>query len=105
MEALLDTLLATVDSGDEVVVTDPTYAGFVNRVRIAGATPRFAPFGRDGDGWALDVERLEAAIGPETACLPLMSPSMPPGGTFGEDDRRAVCPPCPAPALPPVSNS
>src|SRR5690349_9546518 len=44
MEALLDVLLAAVDPGDEVVVTDPTYAGLVNRVRLAGATPRFAPF-------------------------------------------------------------
>src|SRR2546423_13361532 len=69
MEALLDTLLATVDSGDEVVVTDPTYAGFVNRIRIAGATPRFAPFRREGDGWALDLEGVDAAVGPKTACL------------------------------------
>ena len=43
MEALLDTMLATVDPGDEVVLTDPTYAGLVNRVRLAGATPRFVP--------------------------------------------------------------
>src|SRR5882724_11262744 len=30
-EAALDCLLATVDPGDEVVLTDPTYAGLVNR--------------------------------------------------------------------------
>src|SRR5437870_4521561 len=76
MEALLDTMLATVDPGDEVVLTDPTYAGLVNRVRLAGATPRFAPFRREGAGWALDLDGLEAAVGPRTACLLLMSPSM-----------------------------
>ena len=39
MEGLLDVALALVDPDDEVVVTDPTYAGFVNRVRLAGGIP------------------------------------------------------------------
>ena len=39
MEGLLNVLLALVDPGDEVVVTDPTYAGIVNRIRLAGGTP------------------------------------------------------------------
>ena len=38
-EAVLDILLATIDPGDEVVLTDPIYAGLVNRVRLAGGTP------------------------------------------------------------------
>jgi aspartate/methionine/tyrosine aminotransferase len=41
LEALLDVLLCTVDPGDEVIVTDPTYAGIVNRIRLAGGVPRF----------------------------------------------------------------
>src|SRR5688500_1958242 len=40
---LLSTLLATVDAGDEVVVTDPTYAGIIGRIRLAGAQPVFVP--------------------------------------------------------------
>ena len=31
---MLDALLATCDPGDEVVMTDPAYAGMVNRVRM-----------------------------------------------------------------------
>ena len=42
-EAMLDVLLATIDPGDEVVLTDPVYAGLVNRVRLAGGMPVFAP--------------------------------------------------------------
>ena len=38
-EGVLDVLLATIDPGDEVVLTDPIYAGLVNRVRLAGGTP------------------------------------------------------------------
>ena len=43
-EAILDVMLATVDPGDPVLLTDPTYAGIVNRVRLAGGVPRFAPY-------------------------------------------------------------
>ena len=38
---ILNVLLATIDVGDEVIVTDPTYAGLINRVRLAGGIPRF----------------------------------------------------------------
>ena len=36
LNGILNVLLATVESGDEVVITDPIYAGLVNRVRLAG---------------------------------------------------------------------
>jgi aspartate/methionine/tyrosine aminotransferase len=41
MEGLLDVALAVVDPGDEVIVSDPTYAGIVNRVHLAGGIVRF----------------------------------------------------------------
>src|SRR5215216_370613 len=94
MEGLLNALLATVGDGDEVVVTDPTYAGIVNRIHLAGGTPAFAPF-RVLDGeWRLDRDRLVAAVGDSTAGMLLMSPSMPSGGTFDEEDWRLVCDLC-----------
>ena len=50
-EAILDVMLATVDPGDHVLLTDPTYAGIVNRVRLAGGVPRLAPYRvEDGSG-------------------------------------------------------
>jgi aspartate/methionine/tyrosine aminotransferase len=94
MEGLLDVALAVVDPGDEVIVTDPTYAGIVNRVRLAGGIPRFAPF-RVVDGeWRLDRDALAAAIGPKTRGMLLMSPSMPSGGWFDEQDWQLICDLC-----------
>ena len=94
MEGLLDALLATVDPGDEVVLTDPTYAGLVNRVHLAGGTPVFAPF-RVVDGeWELNVEALPVLVGPRTKALLLMSPSMPSGGTFTREDWETICDLC-----------
>ena len=36
-DAMLDALFCLTDPGDEVILTDPTYAGIINRVRIVGA--------------------------------------------------------------------
>ena len=44
LSGILNVLLATVEAGDEVIVTDPTYAGLLNRIRLAGGVPRFVPF-------------------------------------------------------------
>jgi len=93
-EAALDALIATVDPGDEVALTDPTYAGLVNRVRIVGGKPRFARFVVDASEWRLDTQALSGVVGPRTKALLLMSPSMPSGAVFTEADWRMVCDLC-----------
>ncbi len=93
-EAALDALLATVDPGDEVVMTDPTYAGLINRVRLAGGRPQMVPFVAECDGWRLDREGLSRAVSDRTKALLLMSPSMPSGGWLDDEDWRAVADAC-----------
>jgi aspartate/methionine/tyrosine aminotransferase len=93
-EAALDCLLATVDPGDEVIVTDPTYAGLVNRVRLAGGVPSFVPYlvGSDGE-WRLDLDALRARAATARAMI-MMSPSMPSGAVLTDAEWRAVCAAC-----------
>ncbi len=94
MEGLLNVLLTAVDPDDEVVVTDPTYAGIVNRIHLAGGTPKLVPFRVEDGEWRLDQDALRGAVGPAVSAMLLMSPSMPSGGTFTEDDWRLVCDLC-----------
>lgn len=94
LAGLLSALLATVDHGDEVVVTDPTYAGFINRVRLAGGRPSFVPLVVVDGRWRLDLDRLAAAVGPQTRALVLMSPSMPSGHVFSPAEWEAVAEVC-----------
>lgn len=89
-EAALDCLLATIDPGDEVVLTDPTYAGLVNRVLLVGGIPRFVPYRVESGEWHLDRDALTAAIAPSTKALLLMSPSMPSGAVLDDEDWRAI---------------
>jgi N-succinyldiaminopimelate aminotransferase len=81
-EGMFDALLATTDPGDEVILTDPTYAGMINRVRLAGAVPRLVPFVRNGAGWLLDLDALRRAAGPRTRAIFIMNPSIPSGAVL-----------------------
>ncbi|TKG71733.1 pyridoxal phosphate-dependent aminotransferase [Prauserella endophytica] len=86
LNGVLNTLLATVEPGQEVVLCDPVYAGLVNRVRLAGGIPRFVPAEPSADGWVVDPDRLAAAVGPNTAAALMMGPAMPTGLVL--DDRH-----------------
>lgn len=93
-EGILDALLATVDPGDEVVLTDPTYAGLIQRVRIVGAEPRLVPLVPGPGGWRLDVDALHDAVNPRTRALLVMSPSMPTGAVLDRDEWQAIADAC-----------
>lgn len=88
--AMLDALLATTDLGDEIVLTDPTYAGMINRVRLAGGTPRFARCVVEKGEWRLDLDSLRAVVNDKTRALFLQNPTFPSGMVFNEEEWRAI---------------
>ena len=88
--AILDVLLATVDPGDEVLLTDPTYAGIVNRVRLAGGIPKLVPYRVQDGEWRLDLDAFAQAAAARPAIAVLMSPSMPSGATLTPQEWDAV---------------
>lgn len=90
LNGVLNTLLATVEPGNEVVICDPAYAGLTNRIRLAGGVPRFVRSAPTADGWHTDPDELVAAVGPRTAAVLLMSPSMPTGAVLGDEHWDAL---------------
>jgi aspartate/methionine/tyrosine aminotransferase len=90
LSGILNVLLALVDTGDEVVLTDPTYSGLLNRVRLAGGVPRLVPLVPSPDGWRLDRDALRKAVSKRTRMLLLMSPAMPSGAVLERADWQAV---------------
>ena len=93
-DAMLNALFVTIDPGDEVIVTDPTYAGVVNRVRLAGGVPRFVPLLPGEEGWRLDVDALRAVAGPHTRAFFIMSPSLPTGWVANAEEWDAIATLC-----------
>ncbi|MBB5776010.1 pyridoxal phosphate-dependent aminotransferase [Nonomuraea jabiensis] len=94
LNGVLNTLLATVEPGQEVVLCDPVYAGLVNRVRLAGGVPRFVPAQPTAGGWTVDAERLAGAVGPGTAAVLMMGPAMPTGLVLDERHWSALADAC-----------
>lgn len=93
-EAMLDVLLATTDPEDEVILTDPTYAGMIQRVRLVGAKPVLVPFYPFMGTWRLDVEKLRLAVTDETKAIFIMNPSMPSGAVLNAMEWGAIAKIC-----------
>lgn len=73
---LLMTLL--LEPGDEVLLTDPSYACYANFIRLARGVPVMVPI-HERDGFQLDPARVKAAITPRTKALLICSPANPTG--------------------------
>jgi aspartate/methionine/tyrosine aminotransferase len=93
-DAMLDALFCLTDPGDEVVLTDPTYAGMLNRVRLVGAVPRLVPLHVSAGEWRLDLDLLQAAVTERTRVLFISSPSLPTGWVANDDEWEAVASIC-----------
>jgi aspartate/methionine/tyrosine aminotransferase len=93
-DAMLDALFCLTDPGDEVIVTDPTYAGMLNRVRLVGAVPRLVPLEpRDGE-WRLDLDALAAAAGERTRVVFVNNASFPSGWVASAEEWDAIASLC-----------
>jgi aspartate/methionine/tyrosine aminotransferase len=86
---LLNALLALTDPGDEVILTDPTYAGMIQRVRVVGAVPRLVPLRGDEQGWRLDIDALPAAVSDDTRVL-FIAPSIPTGWVPNDEEWEEI---------------
>lgn len=96
-EGMFDALLALTDPGDEVILTDPTYAGMIYRVQLAGAIPKLVPLRGTPvphPVWRLDLYSLRAAISPRTRAIFIMNPSIPSGAVLNRDEWDAIADLC-----------
>jgi aspartate/methionine/tyrosine aminotransferase len=91
LNGIMVTLNALLNPGDEVIVTDPTYIGMLNRIRIAGGVPVMVPFRWQAGAWRLDLEALEAAVSSRLRALFIMNPSMPSGAVLDSGEWAAIC--------------
>ncbi|MDW8479763.1 MAG: methionine aminotransferase [Xanthomonadales bacterium] len=83
-EAIADALLALVHPGDQVLLFDPAYDLYDPMVRLAGGEPVHLPL--VAPAFAIDWERVEAAIGPRTRGVVVNSPHNPCGTLLGRED-------------------
>jgi aminotransferase len=81
-------LLALLDPGDEVILFEPFYGYHLNTLTALRIKPVTVPLAT-GD-WALDIDRLRAAITPKARALVVNSPSNPCGKVFSRVELEAI---------------
>ena len=88
-ESLLNALLVAIDPGDKVLLTNPTYSGMAQRVRLAGGKQVFCDLERTPSRWSLDLDRLhEQARG--CRAIFVASPVMPTGTVLNREETEAI---------------
>ncbi len=87
-EALAASLLALVRPGDEVVLVQPLYDAYLPLVQWAGGTARLISL--EPPHWTLPLDKLAAAIGPNTRGIVLNTPNNPTGTMLSRAELEGV---------------
>ncbi|MGB8787586.1 MAG: aminotransferase class I/II-fold pyridoxal phosphate-dependent enzyme [Candidatus Acidiferrales bacterium] len=91
-EAMMSTMMALINPGDEIVVFEPFYENYGPDAILSGATPRFVKL--QPPDWTFDPDELAAAFGSATKAIILNTPNNPTGKVFerGEIEQiRDLC--------------
>lgn len=91
-EGIVSALMGIVEPGDEVIIIEPAHENYAPAVRFAGATPIFVPL--LPPDYALDLDRLRAAISRRTRAILLNTPHNPSGRVFTADEIAGVAALC-----------
>lgn len=87
-EAMTAAILALVEPGDDIVAFEPTYDCYAGAAAMAHAT--LTPVRLCAPGFALDVDRLRAAISDKTRFMILNSPHNPTGHVFDAAELQQI---------------
>jgi aspartate aminotransferase len=88
-QVIFNALLASLDPGDQVVISAPCWVSYPEMVKLAGGSPVVVPCGQNQQ-FKLTSEALAAAITPRTKWLLLNSPSNPTGAVYSSEELRAL---------------
>jgi aspartate/methionine/tyrosine aminotransferase len=90
MQAIQIAVQAMTSPGDELVYLTPAWPNIAAALDIAGARSVGVQLTFEGGKWAVDFDRIAAAITPKTKGLFINTPSNPTGWTASRDDLAAI---------------
>jgi len=92
-EAMIYTLLAVCNAGDEVVIFEPYYENYGPDSILSGAKPRFVklrPPTTDEGEWTFDEQELRAAFHKHTKAIIVNTPNNPTGKVFNRTELELI---------------
>jgi aminotransferase len=102
-EAMMSTMLAIIDPGDEVVVFEPFYENYGPDAILSGATPRYVTLhepdasakpGTPHATWWFDPDELAAAFNEKTKAIIINTPNNPTGKVFTREELETIAALC-----------
>ncbi|MBV8829179.1 MAG: aminotransferase class I/II-fold pyridoxal phosphate-dependent enzyme [Acidobacteriaceae bacterium] len=91
-EGMIATLLALLNSGDEVVLFEPFYENYWPDSQLSGAVCRYVPL-RAPD-WTFDPDQLRGAFNKKTRAVILNTPNNPTGRVFSRAELEIIAELC-----------
>ena len=92
-EAMISTLLAVCNTGDEVIIFEPFYENYGPDSILSGAKPRFVklrPPASVNDEWTFDERELRSAFHHNTKAIILNTPNNPTGKVFTRRELELI---------------
>lgn len=92
-EAMISTLLAVCNTGDEVVIFEPFYENYGPDSVLSGAKPKFVklqPPQQDDGEWTFDEKELRRAFAKHTKAIILNTPNNPTGKVFTRPELELI---------------
>lgn len=90
-EAMMASMLAVIQPGDEVIVPEPFYENYGPDAQISGAVPRFVSL---SDDFSIDEETWKATFTKKTRAIILNTPNNPTGRVFSKKELTFIADLC-----------
>ncbi len=91
-EAMMSTMLALVNPGEEVIVFQPWYENYGPDTKLAQAKPVYVEL--KGADWNFDEEQLRSAFSPRTKAIVVNTPHNPTGKVFSRQELSLIAALC-----------
>jgi aspartate/methionine/tyrosine aminotransferase len=89
--ALFLTLAATINPGDEVIIPDPAYQGYINPIKYFGGKIVRAKMRKTEDGYFRpDIENIEKAATEKTKLMIICNPDNPTGCIYTMEELKEI---------------
>ncbi len=91
-EAMMSTMKAIINPGDEVVIFEPFYENYGPDCLLSGATPSYVRL--VAPDWHIDPEQLKQAFYTNTKAVIINTPNNPTGKNYSDSDLRLIADLC-----------
>jgi aspartate/methionine/tyrosine aminotransferase len=90
-EAMMASILAIIQPGDEVIVPEPFYENYGPDAQISGAVPRYVQL---GDDFSINEEAWKSAFNTKTRAIIVNTPNNPTGKVFSRQELAFIADLC-----------